>query len=148
MIEKEVILHENLVVLLPAAHPLADKTALALSELSVLPFVEVSAPLKMELEQTLGPLNFKPVRASGLGERDNIFDQLSLVGSGLGFTILSDFVREFAPPSVAVRDLATQPPPRTELYIAYRKQDNSATFDEVLTALRNWKRQMERLETP
>lgn len=144
-IEKEVILRENLVVLLPAAHPLAEKTAVTLTELSALPFVEVSTPLKMELEQTFGPLNFKSLGASGSGERDSLFDQFSLVGSGLGFTILSDFVREFAPPSVAVRDLAVKPPPRTELYIAYRKHGRSAVLTEFLQALHRWKSQMRHL---
>lgn len=117
-----------------------------MTELSALPFVEVSTPLKMELEQMFGPLNFKPVDASGSGERDSLFDQFSLVGSGLGFTILSDFVREFTPPTVAVRDLAVKPAPRTELYIAYRKQEASPVLAEFLRALRRWKSQMGHLE--
>lgn len=132
-------------VLLPATHRLAGKAAVTLEELSALPFIDVSTPLKMELERTLGPLSFTPLEASGTGERDSLFDQFSLVGSGLGFTILSDFVRDLAPSTVAVRDFAIKPPPRTDLYVAYRRHAPSPILTDVLDALRSWKDRLDRL---
>lgn len=130
----------SLCVLLPTTHPLAARFSLALSDLRGMPFVQTPKFLQQQIEDHLGPLNFRPLETSGGGERDNLFAQLSLVASGLGFTLVTDAVRDFIPPTVTMCPLKCEKPVTFTLYAAWRKDDPSDAVRDFLDALWLWKK--------
>lgn len=137
------VIRESLVVLLPAAHPLSGQSCIAPKDLACLPFLPSSPSLCRQIRTKLGPLPFLPESPSVEAGNDNLFDLLGLVGAGLGFTLLTDFVQDFVPPAVAVRALDLPEPVEIPLYVAHRKNDRSEILADFLKSLREWIRQRE-----
>jgi LysR family hca operon transcriptional activator len=137
-ITSEVLLSENLVVVLPANHPLAKKRSLRINDLLDLPFVRVSSPMEAHLRQCFHPADF--LRSSGLGDGDHdaLIDKLTLIGSGMGYSILGDAVRTFAPVTVAVRPIAAVPQPKVDLIMAFRNNNSSRSLQSFLSVVQYW----------
>jgi LysR family hca operon transcriptional activator len=117
----EVILRQKMVAVLPAGHPLAQLKRMPLSRIVELPYIR-PAPLHVpamsrfidSLAEQQG-LVFKPSI-----DVDNLLVNLNLVGAGLGFCILPEFVVEVLPRSVTARPLDIRPEPIFELLAVYR----------------------------
>ncbi len=135
----EVVLDEEIVAILPAKHEVARLDPLPPAALAGLPFVQVArygAPAiydaAMEIAAYAG-VQFEPVL-----ETDNILGTLNSVGSGMGFSLVPDYVREICPPSVVVRSLDMTPQPRIELLAAFPKENQPAPLVEFLNLMRCW----------
>jgi len=138
-IQAELVLMERLLAVLPAAHPLAKHRSIKLEEIKDLPFVDVSVQVAKRLREIFPLMDLSVSRAVGAGSRDNIIDQLTYIGAGLGYTVLTDSVREFAPATVAVRPIAVSPRPEIAMLVAFRKDNHSKALGEFLTVVRSWK---------
>lgn len=135
----EVLLKEQLYAILPAVHPLAKKRSVRLSDITDLPFVEVSQQFLAVLQNLFPDVDFLSSRAVGAGDRDNLIDQLAFIGAGLGYTVLTGSVREFAPATVAVKPIAAASLPEIDLLFACRKDNPSVVLGKFLNVLRRWK---------
>jgi len=138
-IEAELALTERLFVVLPSAHPLARLRSVKLERIKDLPFVDVSVQVATRLKEIFPLIDFNVARAVGAGNRDNLIDQLTYIGAGLGYTVLTDSVREFAPATVAVRPIAVVPRPEIPMLVAFRKDNHSKALSEFLSVVRYWK---------
>jgi LysR family transcriptional regulator, hca operon transcriptional activator len=107
--------------------------------LAEIPFVQVArsnAPAVHDAARQIAAraqVHFNPVL-----ETDNVLGTLNAVGSGMGFSLLPDYVLQISPPSVAVRALDLNPTPRLDLMVAYRQGDELPALAEFLTLLRAW----------
>lgn len=137
-INSEVILHDKIVVALPANHPLAKHKRVSVRSLVVLPLLQVArttAPLlhdkSIEIAERAG------VTFNSILPADNVLMSLSEIASGLGFCLLPDYVRQFLPPNVVVRPLDCDPEPDIPLIVAYRKDDRLPALAFFLSLLRD-----------
>jgi LysR family hca operon transcriptional activator len=133
----EMVLREEVVAAVPADSGLAQLDRIPVERLAGLPFVQVardSAPavhaLANEIAATAG------VRFTQGLVTDGVLGTLNTVGSGLGFSLLPDYVRQIAPTTVAIRPLATDPPPHLDLVVAYRTGDHGPALALLLRLLR------------
>lgn len=135
----ESVLHEEVVAAVPAGSSLAALERIPTARLAELPFVQVArdnAPAVNALAQQIAAdagVSFSQVLVT-----DNVLATLNAVGSGLGFSLLPDYVKQIAPPTVAIRSLAMDPPPGLELVVAHRAGDNSPALAVLLRLLREW----------
>jgi LysR family hca operon transcriptional activator len=135
----EAVLHEEVVAAVPAGDPLAALNRIPIGRLAKLAFVQVArdnAPavhaVANQVAATAG-VSF----SHGL-VTDNVLATLNAVGSGLGFSLLPDYVRQIAPSTVAIRSLAMDPPPGLDLVVAYRAGDNPPALAVLLKLLHEW----------
>jgi DNA-binding transcriptional LysR family regulator len=85
-LEREIILHEPLMAMIPRAHPLAQKPVVTLAELANEPFVffdpHVGTGLYDDILGLMRRYGLKPTIAQEVGEAMTI---IGLVAAGLGF---------------------------------------------------------------
>ncbi len=135
----EVVLDEEIMAVLPADHEATRLERIPVGLLAEIPFVQVArsnAPAVHEAARQIAAraqVQFEPIL-----ETDNVLGTLNAVGSGMGFSLLPDYVLQISPPSVAVRPLDLNPPPRINLMVAYRLGDELPALAEFLTLLRAW----------
>ncbi|RPJ73340.1 MAG: LysR family transcriptional regulator [Acidobacteria bacterium] len=135
----EAVVHDDIVAVLPAGSALASMERIPVARLTDLPLVQVArenAPAVHELANQIAA-------AAGVSFRqglvtDNVLGTLNAVGAGLGFSLLPDYVRPIAPPTVAIRPLALDPPPGLDLVVAFRAGDNAPALGAFLRLLREW----------
>ncbi len=88
-LEREIILHEPLMAMIPRAHPLAQKPVVTLAELANEPFVffdpHVGTGLYDDILGLMRRYGLKPTIAQEVGEAMTI---IGLVAAGLGVSIL------------------------------------------------------------
>ena len=131
------LFNEDFMVGLPAAHPLANKPKLSLKELRCLRFISNPAVL-------LCPAVMSALRSAGIDpfthnlpwDTRNIMVDLNVIGSGMGFTLLPDYVQQIAPPTVAIRPLDHDPILTIGLLAGYRKDNHSPALGFLLSTLR------------
>jgi len=138
-LSSEVVLDEEIVAAVPASHEIARFERIPVDALAKIPLVQVAyanAPAIHDFARQIAErdrIHFEPVL-----ETDNVLGTLNAVGSGMGFSLLPEYVKQISPPSVAVRPLDLNPPPRIELLVAWRKADELPALAEFLTLLRAW----------
>ena len=135
----EALRNGAIVAVVPADHELARQERVAVTQLAKLPFVLVArsiAPAVHDAAKRIAEsagVTFELVLTT-----DNVLGTLNAVGSGLGFSLLPDFVRQISPRTVAVRSLAIEPPPRLDLVAAYRAGNDLPALAVLLDLLRAW----------
>jgi LysR family transcriptional regulator, hca operon transcriptional activator len=133
------VLREDIVAAVPARQEIARHERISVLDLAEIPFVQVArlnAPAVHDAARQIAAqagVQFDPVL-----ETDSVLGTLNAVGSGLGFSLLPDYVRQIAPDTVAVRPLACDPHPRIELMAAYHKDDRTPALEVFLGLLRAW----------
>jgi LysR family transcriptional regulator, hca operon transcriptional activator len=135
----EAVLRDEFVAAVPAGSELAAMDRIPVTRLADLPLVQVArdnAPAVHELANQIAATAGVRFR-QGL-VTDNVLGTLNAVGAGLGFSLLPDYVKPIAPPTVAVRPLAADPPPGLDLVVAYRAGDNAPALTVLLRLLRDW----------
>lgn len=135
----EPVVREEILAAVPAQHEIARRERISVASLAELPLVQVarsSAPAVHDAAKRIAAaagVSFKPVL-----ETDNVLGTLNAVGSGLGFSLLPDYVRQICPPTVAIRPLEIEPPPYIDLAVAYREGDDLPALLVFLNLLRTW----------
>lgn len=128
----EVVLQERLVAVLPADHPAAEKEALTAADLAEVPFLRVMARHAGNLSDAVeGFFRAHRVEPNAVQEVENILTLMSLIGMGVGFSLLPDYVQRLAFRNVVTRPLAG-PPIYVDLAMVWRTADRS----EETTAFR------------
>lgn len=119
------LLQESLVVALPAAHPLARQTTLALNTLAAEPFILFPRPLAPGLYDQIISLcqtaNFSPVVAQEAVQMQTI---ISLVAAEMGIAIVPASIQNLQRTGVEYRSINTQTP-QASILLVWRHGDPS-----------------------
>jgi LysR family hca operon transcriptional activator len=131
------LLREQFVVVLPSSHPLAEKTSLSLQDLRGLPFLaNPPASLCPAIMEALISEGIDPFAHKVFWDTKNVMVDLNVIGSGLGFTLLPDYVQQIVPPTVTVRPLNCDPVPTIDLVAGFRRDNHSPALGYLLSLLR------------
>jgi|WetSurMetagenome_2_1015567.scaffolds.fasta_scaffold201949_2 LysR family transcriptional regulator, hca operon transcriptional activator len=135
----EAVVRDEFVAAVPSGSELAAMDRIPVDRLAELPLVQVARDNAPAVHQLANQI----AASAGVSFRqglvtDNVLGTLNAVGAGLGFSLLPDYVRPIAPPTVAIRPLATDPPPGLDLVVAYRVGDNAPSLAVFLSLLRAW----------
>jgi LysR family hca operon transcriptional activator len=139
VLASEVVAHENILAVLPAGHALTKLRRIPISMLADVPLIQVlqsGAPAVHDITNRIAEQ--AGVHLCTALETDNIVATLNAVGSGLGFSLLPDYARQFLPASVVARPLDVDPPPVLDLLVAYRKDDKHAVLAGLISILREY----------
>lgn len=146
-IASEVVLREDVVVVLPARHPLAARKKIALAELIDLPLIQMSRAIAPAIHDMMNNIAASAgIQFQVLCETENIMTLLNAVSSGRGFTLFSAYVEGILPKNAVVRPLALRPVPQHELLSAYRKDDMLPALAYFLGKLRKAKYRFSRAD--
>lgn len=119
------LLQESLVVALPAAHPLARQTTLALNTLAAEPFILFPRPLAPGLYDQIISLcqtaHFSPVVAQEAVQMQTI---ISLVAAEMGIAIVPASIQNLQRTGVEYRSINTQTP-QASILLVWRHGDPS-----------------------
>ena len=120
----EVVVREDVIVLLPAGHPLARLKRIPVRKLAAVPLLHVSRSIAPALHDMINKVAADAgVSFHSILETESLTATLNAVASGLGFSLHGEYVRRLAPKDVVVRQLDPTPVPQLELIVAYRKDD-------------------------
>jgi LysR family hca operon transcriptional activator len=115
---------DKIVAVLPARHPLAKKKRIPVKSLAALPFLDVSretAPALHDLAIKIAAqagVTFQPILPA-----NNVVTSLNEIASGLGFSLLPDYVCQILPAGAVARPLDCDPEPKFPLLAAYRRDE-------------------------
>ena len=133
-ITSKVVGHLPLVVALPENHPLAAFDRIPPAELAKYPFI---APTQKNFPEAWKFMKSISAHAgivlNTIIEVDNALATINAVQSGLGIAIIPEHIAQDRP-KVLIRSLDTEPAPRLDLCISYRK-DSSMPRDIVRTMI-------------
>jgi LysR family hca operon transcriptional activator len=132
----EVILRQKIVVVVPATHPLAKLRRIPVARLGELRLVRPSPANVPALSSLIELLAEQSGVRFQLIYVDDFLATLNVVGAGVGFSIMPEFVKEVLPRSVAVRPLDLRPEPVFELLAVYRRDDRIPALGFFLNLLR------------
>jgi LysR family hca operon transcriptional activator len=125
----------------PAQHPLAKLERVPLPLLADLPLIQFSRTYSPSAHDWMNATAEQAgVTFRTLFETEHLLTTLNAVGSGLGFSLLAEYVEEVLPKTVVARPLALDPEPRVELLVAYRKDDRLPALAFFLSLLRDFER--------
>jgi DNA-binding transcriptional LysR family regulator len=133
----EPVVEEDLILAVPASHPLAKHTEILLADLSQEPFVlfphlaqSSYAAYMIRICQEAG---FSPRVVQETGEMQTA---VSLVAAGIGVAIVPESVRNLMRTGVVYRPMVA-PSPRIELTMVYSKNDISPVLPRFLKTVRD-----------
>jgi DNA-binding transcriptional LysR family regulator len=126
-------------VALPTQHPLANKSRIALAELSQESFVLVSREVGGFYDFVLDACARAGFAPTVTHEARHVLTALGFVAAGLGVTLLPGAVGAACPPGVVFRPLHHAPV--VELGLAYRPNDSSRALHAFLDVVREASRQ-------
>lgn len=103
----EVLLSEPLVALLPADHALAAQSRVSMHDLARMPFLRIASRHAGDLGKIIDDLaNKAGVDLDVAQEVENVLTLLSLIGIGVGCSIMPDYVEQLGFRNLAVRPLS------------------------------------------
>ncbi len=133
---QEVVLKEPLFVALPEDHPLAKRKRLGLRDLINEPFVFIpprwGTGFHARVSHACQEAGFTP---NVIEEVEQLHTMVSLVGAGLGISIIAASVSRFRPPNVVFRPLK-DPSLYIEFGLAWRESDASPAVGAFLDTTR------------
>jgi LysR family transcriptional regulator, hca operon transcriptional activator len=140
-ITSEVVFMADLVVVLPAKHPLAQLERVPISKLADEPFIQ---PLRgkypfatsnvKEMEAQAG------VRFRNIGDADGALACLNAVSAGVGFGFIPDFMARDLPANVKAIPFDLETPPQSPIAVAYRKGDMNPALQLFVSFLHDYLR--------
>jgi len=120
------VAREQIVVVLPAHHPLTRRTRIPIHVLHDLPCITMERALAPALHDAIAALYRQArIRMQAVSSADNVLGHLQLVQEGLGFALLPDSVSAMLPPGVVVKPLAGDPSPVVSIVVAWRTGNGS-----------------------
>ncbi|WP_316858595.1 LysR substrate-binding domain-containing protein [uncultured Cohaesibacter sp.] len=128
----QVIVSQPLIAAIPARHAMAEQEVVSFSQLLTLPFVAPDPEFAPNYHATIQSfarrqkITFLPTQTAC----DSILMRLQLVGSGVGFALITKYQERFLPDTVVTRplDLDTT----FDLVLAWRKDNQSKALWEVI----------------
>ena len=115
------LLHEEIVVVLPAHHALARRKRIPVHLLNDLPCITMERALAPALHDAIAALYRKAqLRMQAVSSADNVLGHLQLVQEGLGFALLPDSVGALLPPGVILKPLAYDPVPTVSIVLGWK----------------------------
>ncbi|MEQ3554431.1 LysR family transcriptional regulator [Pseudonocardia nematodicida] len=135
-IDRELLLSEPLVAVLPAGHRLAGVDVVDITELADEPFVLWDRGSGPEFFDTIvGYCRDNGVDPRVVVEGEEVQTQLALVAAGLGVSLLPSYWTSLQNRSLVFRPLCPEPP-RVALHLAWRRNDPSPLLRRFLDAAR------------
>lgn len=132
----EIVLTEPLMVLLPAAHPLAKLERVPFEALDGEAFISSDAQFSGKLYDVVEEYYAKHgLRRNVVQVASNILLNLNLVGMGLGYALLPEYVSALAGESIRCRPLERDPP-SIDLLMACRADNHSPALGKLLELMR------------
>jgi LysR family transcriptional regulator, hca operon transcriptional activator len=131
------LVHERIVAVLPAHHPLTRRTRFPIDVLHDLPCITIERALAPALHDAIAALYRQArIHMHPVSSADNVFGHLQLVREGLGFALLPDSVGAMLPPGVVVKPLASVPVPEVSIVAAWKKGNGSPLVRAFLDLVR------------
>jgi len=120
------LLTEQIVVMLPAHHPLAHRKSVPAELLDDLPCITMDRSLSPALHDAIAALYRQArIRMHAVSSADNVLGHLRLVQEGLGFALLPDSMGALLPPGVVVKPLKVNPAPTVSIVVAWKMGNTS-----------------------
>jgi LysR family hca operon transcriptional activator len=127
------LLREQLVIVLPAHHPLARRKAIPVKSLDDLPCITMERRLSPALHDAAANLYREArIRLHAVSRADNVLGHLKLVQEGLGFALLPDSISALLPPGVTFRPLDCDPVPTVSVLVAWKAGNPSRLVRELV----------------
>jgi DNA-binding transcriptional LysR family regulator len=118
------LLREQLIIVLPAHHPLARRKAIPVASLDDLPCITMERRLSPALHDAAANLYREArIRMHAVSSADNVLGHLQLVQEGLGFVL---------PPGVTFRRLDCHPVPTVSILVAWKRGNHSKLLREFV----------------
>jgi len=131
----ECVAHHNVVVVLPAAHPLAKKSKISLSELKTLFFVAMSEETHPGSRDWLSGLcqkeGFTPRILQDVELESGL---MTFVAEGLGVTLAREQIKNLPHAGVVFRPLATAA--KADYWIAWHRENHSKALLEYIEVVK------------
>ena len=135
-LDSAVILREPLVALLPADHPACWKDEVPLADLAETPFLRIASRHAGNLGQVIDDLAVREgVRLNAVQEVENVLTLLTLVGLGVGFSIMPDYVGQLSFRNIVARPLAG-PVVWADLMAAWRRGSTKPEVEALIARVR------------
>ncbi|HEX5000041.1 MAG TPA: LysR substrate-binding domain-containing protein [Terriglobia bacterium] len=133
----EELMEEKLLVGLPSRHPLAAKKKVRVEDLNRQPFIMISRKTAPELHDAVEAF----CRNSGLQPpvaqlAGNVLGNLNLIRTGVGFSLLPDYVASILPRGVILRRLDVTPEPVVPLMLVWSRRLHSPLLPAFLRLVR------------
>jgi DNA-binding transcriptional LysR family regulator len=120
------LLREQIVMLLPAHHPLARRKRVPVKLLNDLPCITMERSLSPGLYDAIATLYQQArIRMHAVSSADNVLGHLRLVQEGLGFALLPDSMGALLPPGVVLKPLQCDPVPTVSIVVAWKSGNQS-----------------------
>ena len=136
-LESSELLHESIVVVLPAHHQLARRKRIPVALLHDLPCITMDRSLAPALHDAIALLYRQArIRMHAVSRADNVLGHLQLVQEGLGFALLPESVGSLLPPGVVLKPLAGGPAPMVPIVLAWRRGNTSPLVRAFVSLVR------------
>ena len=120
------LLREQIVMMLPAHHPLACRKRVPVELLNDLPCITMERSLAPGLYAAIASLYRQAhIRMHAVSSADNVLGHLRLVQEGLGFALLPDSMGALLPPGVVMKPLDCDPVPTVSIVLAWKSGNTS-----------------------
>ena len=120
------LLREQIVMMLPAHHPLARRKRVPVELLNDLPCITMDRSLAPGLYDAIASLYRQAhIRMHAVSSADNVLGHLRLVQEGLGFALLPDSMGALLPPGVVMKPLECDPVPTVSIAVAWKSGNTS-----------------------
>jgi LysR family transcriptional regulator, hca operon transcriptional activator len=120
------LLREQIVMMLPAHHPLARRKRVPVELLNDLPCITMERSLSPGLYDAIASLYRQAhIRMHAVSSADNVLGHLRLVQEGLGFALLPDSMGALLPPGVVLKPLECDPVPTVSVVVAWKAGNTS-----------------------
>jgi hypothetical protein len=120
------LLREQIVMMLPAHHPLARRKRVPVELLNDLPCITMDRLLAPGLYDAIAALYRQAhIRMHAVSRADNVLGHLRLVQEGLGFALLPDSMGALLPPGVVMKPLECDPVPTVSIAVAWKSGNTS-----------------------
>jgi LysR family hca operon transcriptional activator len=120
------LLREQIVMMLPAHHPLARRKRVPVELLNDLPCITMERSLAPGLYDAIASLYRQAhIRMHAVSSADNVLGHLRLVQEGLGFALLPDSMGALLPQGVVMKPLEYNPVPTVSIVVAWKSGNTS-----------------------
>jgi len=135
----ETVLKEDILVLLPSGHRLAQLKRIPVEKLLPIPYIGVSREQGPYLYGIIESFCAREgVHFRRTQDSQNVLGSINMVGANVGFALAPDYVLQILPKNVVARPLDCANPPTIGLICAYHKGELTRAIKSFLSILREF----------